>query len=346
MQISVVSSSVLQGLAQCVSDNGGNPARVLEAARLGSAGPDRLLTALPIETFFRALNEAALETLVPLFGLEYGSRFRRIDLGWIAYLFTYNTTLRESLSDFGRYFTSLQTNSHYAVLPVGDLVAIEYEAPGADRQFKAQDAEFSMILQLRLVQFSLGSEWWPRRMEFQHSPLAGPEHYARYLRCPVDFGKESNRLYLSRGALDQKNTDADQKLAMLIRRELAAECDAVNLHSDDLTKIRRCISDAIAIGEHVSLASTADKLSVSAQRLARVISTQNTSFRALLNEEKMTVAVKMLSKSYLSVQEIAEYLGYSETSAFSRAFSRFVGTTPSTLRKDSGRKADPEAHDQ
>ena len=332
MLLSLVSPSVLHELPTRIKALGGNASHVFDAAKRSGKLPKTGLESVPLEMFFRLLNEAALETNVSLFGLEYGSMFRRKDLGYIAYLFTYNLTLRESFVEFGKYFPSLQTNSHFDLRLDAGEARIEYEAPGDDPQFKAQDAEFSMLVQIRLAQFSLGSNWQPKRMEFQHQPLATPEEYRQYLPCDISFGKETNRIFLSRRDLNQRNSSADPKLAGLIRKALAAECKAINLNKDEVTLIRQCISDAIIVGEHLNFALIAEKTSVSAIKISHVLREHGTNFREILIEEKMKAAKSMLRDTHATVHQTAEHLGYSETSSFSRAFRNFTGMSPKTFR--------------
>jgi AraC-like DNA-binding protein len=59
----------------------------------------------------------------------------------------------------------------------------------------------------------------------------------------------------------------------------------------------------------------------------------NTSYSVILGERRFHHAVRLLESSEMSVKEIAENLGYSAVSNFSRAFSKATGTSPSHWRK-------------
>ncbi len=79
------------------------------------------------------------------------------------------------------------------------------------------------------------------------------------------------------------------------------------------------------------MAAIADELCITERTLHRRLAAERTSYRALVDEVRVTLALAML-ESGLTVEETARQLGYSETAAFSRAFTRWVGTPPSKHR--------------
>lgn len=81
-----------------------------------------------------------------------------------------------------------------------------------------------------------------------------------------------------------------------------------------------------------SMAVIADELCITERTLHRRLLAEHTSYRALVDEVRVTLAVAML-ESGLTVEETARQLGYSETAAFSRAFIRWAGTPPSKHRR-------------
>lgn len=80
-----------------------------------------------------------------------------------------------------------------------------------------------------------------------------------------------------------------------------------------------------------SMAVIADELCITERTLRRRLAAEHTSYRGLVDEVRVTLAVVMLD-SGLTVEETARQLGYSETAAFSRAFIRWMGTPPSRHR--------------
>jgi AraC-like DNA-binding protein len=88
-------------------------------------------------------------------------------------------------------------------------------------------------------------------------------------------------------------------------------------------------------GQLPSMAAIAAEFCITERTMHRRLAAEHTSYRALVDEVRVTLAVVML-ESGLTVEGTARQLGYSETAAFSRAFIRWVGTPPSKHR---GRRA-------
>jgi AraC-like DNA-binding protein len=99
-------------------------------------------------------------------------------------------------------------------------------------------------------------------------------------------------------------------------------------------RVRRILADALADGEgQATLAAVADKLHMSERSLQRRLADEGLKFDALLDELRRELAVRYLQDRKVAIAEVAYLLGYSEPSAFHRAFKRWTGKTPSELRQ-------------
>lgn len=85
-------------------------------------------------------------------------------------------------------------------------------------------------------------------------------------------------------------------------------------------------------GNLPSMAVLAAELCVSERTLHRRLADENTSYRRLVDEVRAKLASTLLSSDY-AVQDAAEHLGYTEVAAFTRAFGRWTGETPSAFRR-------------
>lgn len=85
-------------------------------------------------------------------------------------------------------------------------------------------------------------------------------------------------------------------------------------------------------GRLPSMADIAAELCITERTLHRRLAAEHTSYRALVDEVRATLAAALL-ESGLTVEETARQLGYSETAAFTRAFGRWTGTPPSRHRR-------------
>jgi AraC-like DNA-binding protein len=91
------------------------------------------------------------------------------------------------------------------------------------------------------------------------------------------------------------------------------------------------------LGRHPSaklpeLCQMASQLHVSPRTLKRHLQQQGTSYRRLLDERRALICGGLLRQPGLTLESIAEALGYSTAANFSRAFQRWAGMTPGARR--------------
>lgn len=97
-------------------------------------------------------------------------------------------------------------------------------------------------------------------------------------------------------------------------------------------RVRACFLEAFSITEP-SVAYVCDCLHVSRTTLLRRLRAEGVSFQQLLAETRRTLALRYLTKSELTNQQIAHLVGYVDPNAFQRAFKQWTGSTPQALRK-------------
>ena len=86
--------------------------------------------------------------------------------------------------------------------------------------------------------------------------------------------------------------------------------------------------------QYPSVPEVAKMFGVSERTIRRKLDDANTSYRELIDEHKKNRALDMLSSSVISVNQLAESLGYAESASFLRAFKRWTGTTPKQYVKN------------
>jgi AraC-like DNA-binding protein len=80
--------------------------------------------------------------------------------------------------------------------------------------------------------------------------------------------------------------------------------------------------------------AVAREIGVSTRSLRRRLASEGTSFDAVVNDTLARRAIRLLSVERMTIQETAYALGYSDTTAFHRAFKRWTGKTPSTWQAE------------
>jgi AraC-like DNA-binding protein len=129
-------------------------------------------------------------------------------------------------------------------------------------------------------------------------------------------------------ALDRRNLLGDPAMSRFLQTHLDAAMPA-ELSFDH--KLLQLISEALS-GGVPRARDLASKLGLSERSLHRRLKAQGQSFRSILEQAQRQLAEGLLRKSQHSIAEIAFLTGFSEQSAFNRAFKRWTGQTPAAFR--------------
>lgn len=159
-----------------------------------------------------------------------------------------------------------------------------------------------------------------------------PESRFLFGRAPR-YGQAA-RLMLPRGSLTAAVMRRPDDTRDFLRRTLLAMIGPGPQGSLE-TRLRRLLAASqpfAALKESAAAAA----LSMSRQTLAKRLATLGTSFQDIREELRRDRACALLSRSGLSFAEIAEQLGYSEPSAFQRAFKHWTGLPPGLYRRRIG----------
>jgi AraC-like DNA-binding protein len=186
---------------------------------------------------------------------------------------------------------------------------------------------------LNIMRELCGSDWMPLEACFAHR---GPDDVAPFRRCfgaALRFDAEHYALVFSATWLGRSLRHDDPELRRLLQQQI----DALEAtHGDDFpgqvrSVLRRTLPTGNAGAERVSAL-----FSMHSRTLHRHLAAFGTTFRELVDEGRFEIARQLLGGSSMDVSRIADSLGYSDASAFTRAFRRWSDTTPTRWRTEHG----------
>ena len=197
--------------------------------------------------------------------------------------------------------------------------------------------------QQRIITELAFSAWSNVGMSLYRSPLEGieiqftfpqPANTALYdsiFRTKIIFGAQRSQIFLPDHILDLPVKTANKSDHVLFNQQCEGMLRSFNDDERTTTEVRRLLLQSA--GNFLDISQIAGHLNMSERTLRRKLKTESVSFRALFEEVRDLLATEYLTKTDLTVADIAHLLSYSETVNFRRAFVRWNGITPSDYRQ-------------
>jgi AraC-like DNA-binding protein len=172
------------------------------------------------------------------------------------------------------------------------------------------------------------------RVRFTHEAPASVSEHERIFGAPLEFGQRRNELVADRVALAEPLRTANPALVQPL--EDAAVSVLRRADEDVVARTRAEVPRVLETGDP-GLAGVARRLGMGARTLQRRLAQRGTSYADLVEDVRRELAHREVALGTKSFGEIAFLLGFSQASAFDRAFRRWTGRTPSAHRRAGGR---------
>jgi AraC-like DNA-binding protein len=169
-------------------------------------------------------------------------------------------------------------------------------------------------------------------LELDYPPAAELADYRRmFLANPVSFEQPRSQMVLSRALLEKRVSQNEASLRHFLRHPVLIMLTSDYAQNSWTTRVRDIVRHNLnALPELKTIATHMD---VHPQTLRRRLAAEGTTFKEIKNQVRRDTALHFLGKQGLSIEEIAHRAGFSESSAFIRAFKGWTGVTPYTYRK-------------
>jgi AraC-like DNA-binding protein len=318
------------GVLDAVAARGGVPGRVLAAAGLTAddlADGDRLLD---LDRMMALYEAAARETGDDAFGLHLGTTYDFASIGPLAYAVLNAPTVGVAVENLARYGRAFVPGGAVTLDRDGADVVLSYALDVADFETCRQHVEGAAVVNLRVLRRLIGPDWQARCVRFGHAEPTDTSEHRRLLGIPMRFRQPvAMALVFDAGALDRVVPDADRRLLPIVERHLQ---ELLPQRPSMLDDVRHAIAEALCDGAP-TIRVVAKRLGTSVRTLQRRLGAEGGVFTTLVEDVRRDVAMRYLADGKANLTDIAFLTGYSELSAFGRAFRRWTGSTPLAVRK-------------
>jgi AraC-like DNA-binding protein len=319
-----------------IAASGGDASAVARSHGLPDDAAERREVDVSVDALVAISDEAAAQARDPDLGLHLATRLPHGAYGLLEYIGRSASSVRQAGERFLRYSSLL----------LNDLVTFSFEQRGTAAVLTQRiegyppcvgrhAGEMFIALVVRYMREITGRDVTPIRVAFAHTKPRDTSELDAFFRAPIAWDNGENRVELPASLLDEPIVSRDPMLFSVLEEQaekLAASRDTMGpKKKDELEPVREKIRAALADG-NPDLANIARALGTSARTLQRRLGDEGTTFQAVVDGVREELARRYMMEERFTLGDVAYLLGFSEISAFTRAFKRWTGMTPSRWR--------------
>lgn len=314
-----------------LSGVGLDPIAALAAAGLDPQIFDDPENEVPIDGLGKLFAHAVGASGCGHFGLLVGERTDPVSLGLVGRLIQHAPDVGTALRNLSDHVHLRDRGAVVPVLVANGIAMLGYEIyqPGVEAGDQICDA--SMAIGMNIMRGLCGSAWRPLEVQLAHSRPADLAPFHRVFGARLHFDADRTALVFPSRWLDFQPRAADPARFRDLADQVAALESA--LASDLVGDLQRMLRVILLTGKG-SVEEVAERLSIHRRTLNRRLRARGTSLHELIEETRFEIARQLVENTRMPLTDIAMALGYADASAFTRAFRRWAGRTPSAWRRE------------
>jgi len=268
---------------------------------------------------------------VPGIGLDAGQRYRVTFWGILGYALLSSRSLRSAVELTIRNLDLTFAFCRFEVADVAEGIRIALDDEGLPDDCRQFLVERDAVAAVGISRQLLSQPLPVRRASFRFERPAYRERFQQFFLGPVFFDEAAHSIVIGNEWADQPLPHADEQTVRLCEEQCREILDRRRVRARVSERVRQLLLRPTC---DARMEYVATELGVAPRTLRRHLDAEGTSFRKLVDEVREALAEGMLVHG-LTVEQIAERLGYAEVSSFVHAFKRWKGVSPSKYRRRS-----------
>ena len=332
-QATVANSYLLSLIEFCEHTVGSevyNSLKFLNIEKLKQSPPDRRVDA---QDYNKTLTTVSKKFNLPTLGLDFGAQIGAAAFNLLGYLTMASDTLGSAAVGLQKY-NRLVSNMGQSEISFDDETGYaEWLVGGEASNFSYHVVDAVLAGWCSFSRRIVEKQIPVIKVELKHQNLGQKQHYEKVFGGEVVFNAHKNRIIFERKWFDLPVAQAQQTVyqAVVSQAEYAiAKIDETNQVSEQ--QIVNVIQQCLPTG-NFNIDSIAKKFKVSERTFQRKLNQHGLTFRDLLETARNQLAVELLMQDELPLSTISGLVGFTEQSAFTRAFKRWQGCTPKQFQK-------------
>lgn len=329
-----VSASYAKALFDLAIEKGADPEALLAQAGLGADAFENAHARIAFPKFKQLMRSAKKLSREPALALYFGAQISFDQLSLVGLITRAAPTMEDALQQLNRF-------GRLVIEVEGVDEKGRFQIARREKRLWVDDSRMNPNSFPELTESTLGRficafrRFYPDRRYYlsaqvTHAKPSYADLYEELFGIPVEFDCPHNAMEIDKSLLELKlNPKRNYVFGMLRRQadDLLAELKAMQTIRAD---VESRLIPILHTGE-ATLANLAVEMGMSEQALYRALRAEDMRFRDVLDELRQRLATDYLRGGKVTVNEAAYLAGFSDPSAFSRAFKRWTGESPSSF---------------
>jgi len=290
---------------------------------------------ISIGDYTRMIINALDITGDPALGLKIGSQINLLEYGIWGYAIISCATVRETMEVWLKYWDLC-----------GELVDVSANIDKDDLIWDITPIFHSD--DPRVTVFAM--EEWLSGTNRSHQSIHGrilaikemhlsypkPDHVALYKKItskPIVFGAERNRIILSTQFLNDPVPSTNPIIREMSEKQCRVLLEKFKHKDEFIEEIQKII--LTSMGNFPKAEEVSKKMNLSLRSLYRNLKERNKTYMDILDEVRTRISMEYLKNTNLTIDQISDLIGFSETTTFRQAFKKWTGVSPTQFRHKS-----------
>lgn len=332
MHPDLIRAPTAQWLIKQLGGMGIQPSRVLEGTTLDGAWLDQETASVSYPQYARIITNALAATADGAIGLKVGRTVNLAMFGAFGYALMSSRTLKDAADVFLKYQDLPGQLTRISIRRRGPEWVIRFDPlyPFEDRLLVYAIEEVLSTTYYGMV-FLVNRDVDLIAIDLSYPAPGHAGLYAEMFHCPVRFGAPENRVRVNAHSFDLPVRTANQNVYEYCTRFCDEMLGALTQSDPYIDRIRGLI--LASPGRFLKTGEMAKELGMSTRSLNRRLEERGTSYKKIVNEVRADLAMRYLEDTNLSIDQIADLVGFAETTTFRKTFKQWTGRSAAQHRK-------------
>lgn len=290
-------------------------------------GPDQRIDA---DRYYALWHYAESVSADPAIGLHAGESVDPESMGLVGHVFFNCDTLGDAVAQYVRLHRLINESIHLSLEQTEDQTILSWQ-PDSPQHYCRQDMDRTLASAIARTRHFILADFHADWIELAHPEPVYADEYRRLLGGDISFDAPVTRVAFDNRHLSHPIPRRNPYIYSAVLRQVNTILARWQPQKTFSRKVRRMISRQMST-DRINADTLAQQCHMSRQTLYRRLKKEGISFHDMVEEVRKDKALRYVAGNQYALGEIAFLLGFSELSAFSRAFKRWTGVAPAHYR--------------